>query len=92
MSVDVDIYMNNIIKFFRQNEKDLLNLVPKDKEEKFYERIRQVAVKNSEDGKEVNLTQKQMIEICKELNQKEVEITEIPASFLKTKFGLICMN
>lgn len=43
MSVDVDIYMNNIIKFFKQNEKDLLNLVPKHKEDEFYDRIREVA-------------------------------------------------
>ena len=35
MSVDVEIYMNNLVKFFRENQKDLLNLVPKDKEEEF---------------------------------------------------------
>lgn len=92
MSVDVDIYMNNIIKFFRQNPKDLLNLVPKDKEEQFYVRIREVAFENVENGKEVSLTQKQLIEICKELNQKISEPVEIPASFLKTRFGLICLN
>lgn len=92
MSVDVDIYMNNIIKFFRQNPKDLLNLVPKDKEEQFYVRIREVAFENVENGKEVSLTQKQLIEICKELNQKNTEPVEIPASFLKTRFGLICLN
>jgi len=33
--VDVEIYMNNIIKFFRENPTDLLNMVPKDKEEYF---------------------------------------------------------
>lgn len=92
MSVDVDIYMNNIIKFFRQNPKDLLNLVPKDKEEQFYVRIREVAFENVENGKEVSLTQKQLIEICKELNQKNIQPVEIPASFFKTKFGLICLN
>lgn len=92
MSVDVDIYMNNIIKFFRQNPKDLLNLVPKDKEEQFYVRIREVAFENVENGKEVSLTQKQLIEICKELNKKNTEPVEIPASFLKTRFGLICLN
>jgi ABC-type transport system involved in cytochrome bd biosynthesis fused ATPase/permease subunit len=93
MSVDVDIYMNNIIKFFKQNQKDLLNLVPKDKEEEFYDKIREVAKENSENGKEVSLTQKQLIDVCRELNQKKVEILqEIPASFIKTKFGFICLN
>lgn len=84
--------MNNIIKFFKQNQKDLLNLVPKDKEEEFYVKIREVAFENIENGKEVSLTQKQLIEICKELNQKKIEPIEIPASFFKTKFGLICLN
>lgn len=92
MSVDVDIYMNNIIKFFRQNPKDLLNLIPKDKEEEFYVKIREVAFENVEKGKEVSLTQKQLIEICKELNLKTSQSVEIPASFLKTKYGLICLN
>jgi len=93
MSVDVDIYMNNIIKFFKQNQKDLLNLVPKDKEEEFYDKIREVALENSENGKEVSLTQKQLIDVCRELNEKKVQILqELPASFFKTKFGLICLN
>ncbi len=92
MSVDVDIYMNNIIKFFRQNPKDLLNLVPKDKEEEFYGKIREVAIDNVENGKEVSLTQKQLIDVCRGLNEKKIDYQEIPANFLKTKFGLICLN
>lgn len=92
MSVDVDIYMNNIIKFFKQNQKDLLNLVPKDKEEEFYVKIREVASDNVENGKEVSLTRMQLIDVCKELNQKKTEPIEIPATFMKTKFGLICLN
>lgn len=92
MSVDVDIYMNNIIKFFKQNQKDLLNLVPKDKEEEFYVKIREVASDNVENGKEVSLTRMQLIDVCKELNQKKTEAVEIPATFMKTKFGLICLN
>jgi len=84
--------MNNIIKFFRQNPKDLMNLVPKNKEEEFYVKIREVAVENIENGKEVSLTQKQLIDVCRELNVKKIELPEIPASFFKTKFGLICLN
>ncbi len=48
--VDVEIYMNNIIKFFRENPTDLLNLVPKDKEEYFYTKIKKVAIENYEKG------------------------------------------
>ena len=73
MSVDVDIYMNNIVKFFKENPKDLFNLIPKDKEEEFYVKIREVAFDNIENGKEVSLTLKQLIDVCRELNQKPIE-------------------
>ena len=66
MNVDVEIYMNNIVKFFRSNPNDLLNLIPKDKEEEFYEKIREVASKNTEKGEDAPLTQKQMIEMLQE--------------------------
>ena len=44
MNVDVEIYMNNIVKFFKSNPKDLLNLVPKEREEDFYDKIREVEI------------------------------------------------
>ena len=40
MSVDVKIYMNNIIKFFKENPNDLFNLIPKNKEDEFYRKLR----------------------------------------------------
>jgi hypothetical protein len=61
--VDVEIYMNNIIKFFRENPTDLLNLVPKDKEEYFYTKIKKVAIENYEKGEDVSLTQSQLISL-----------------------------
>jgi hypothetical protein len=60
MNVDVEIYMNNIIKFFKENPNDLLNLVPKTKEEEFYSKLREVANQNYEKGEEVNLTKNQI--------------------------------
>lgn len=93
MSVDIEIYMSNIVKFFRENPKDLLNLVPKNMEEKFYVKIKEVASSNYDDGKEIPLTQKQMIDICRELNgqvlEEKVKESKI---FQTTKFGTICLN
>ena len=66
MSVEVDIYMNNIVKFFKENPKDLLNLVPKDKEDEFYDKIRKVAYSNYDKVEEAPLTQKQLIDVCVE--------------------------
>lgn len=92
MSVDVEIYMTNIKKFFKENPKDLFNLIPRDKEIEFFSKIRQAASSNHENGKDVSLTQKQLIEICKDLNKKQpVDLIETKV-FQKTKFGEICLN
>jgi len=93
MSVDVEIYLNNIVKFFKENPKDLLNIVPKNKEEEFYVKIREVALLNSEKGEDANLTQKQLMEICVILNGKHPVIDKkIKGIFIETKYGQICLN
>jgi hypothetical protein len=93
MSVDVDIYMNNILKFFRENPNDLLNLVPKNKEEEFYVKIREQASKNFDKGEEASLTQNQLMEICVKINGKDPVLDKkIKDIFITTKYGLICLN
>ena len=97
MNVDVEIYMNNIVKFFKSNPKDLLNLVPKEREEDFYNKIREVAIENSDKGEDTPLTQKQMIDICVILNgktPKEDKVVEekIESYIMGTKFGPIFLN
>jgi hypothetical protein len=82
MSVDVEIYMNNIIKFFRDNPKDLLNLVPKDKENEFYRKLREQAFDNHEKGDEIPLTQQQIIQIFVELNQTHLNPPKMTMSQL----------
>jgi hypothetical protein len=92
--VDVEIYMNNIIKFFRENPTDLLNLVPKDKEEYFYTKIKKVAIENYEKGEDVSLTQSQLIDVCSEINQPDKQVVEeLSKNFIqKTKFGYLFLN
>jgi hypothetical protein len=97
MNVDVEIYMNNIVKFFKSNPKDLLNLVPKEREEDFYDKIREVAIENSDKGEDAPLTQKQMIDICVILNgktPKEDKVVEekLESYIMGTKFGPIFLN
>jgi hypothetical protein len=82
MSVDVEIYMNNIIKFFKDNPKDLLNLVPKDKENEFYLKMKEQAFENYEKGEEIPLTQQQIILICVELNQTQLHPPKMTMSDL----------
>jgi hypothetical protein len=91
MIVDVSIYMNNIVKFFKENPEELLSLVPKDKENHFYERIEEIATLNAKNGDEVALTKKQLIDVCLELNNFSKSKTN-GSIFQKTKFGEICLN
>lgn len=93
MSVDVDIYMSNILKFFKDNPNDLLNLIPKEKEEEFYIKIRERALENHNKGEEASLTQTQLMEICVKLNGKDPVLDKkVKDVFIQTKFGLICLN
>jgi hypothetical protein len=93
MSVDVEIYMNNLIKFFRDNPKELLNLIPQDREKDFYLKIKEIAYKNEENGEEITLTQKQLIDICRELNGQVIDIDKkFIDVIVHTNFGSYSLN
>jgi hypothetical protein len=94
MSVDVEIYLSNIIKFFKENPNDLLNLVPKEKEQLLYRKIREVSLENYQKGDDVSLTQSQLISVCSEINKYEEKVEEeISKNFVqKTQFGFIFLN
>lgn len=94
MNLEVEIYMSGVIKFFNENPNDLLNLIPKDKKEVFFDKIRERAIQNADKGEEVTITQKQMIDICVEINKgyKPLEITKKSGPILHTKYGEICLN
>lgn len=95
MNVDVEIYLNGVIKFFKSNPKDLFTLIPEGKELDFYDKIREVSLINLDKGDDVSLTQKQILEICLILNGKDPNIPKIkPADnyIFETKFGTIFLN
>lgn len=93
MSVEVEIYLRNIIKFFKENPKDLLNLIPKEVEENFYEKIKLKAHENITEGMDAALTQKQLLEICVVLNREfTVSLDPEVKYFQNTKHGKICLN
>ena len=62
-NVDVEIYLNQLIGFFDKNPNDLIDLIGDLLKETFYEKVREQCIKNSEQGGEVSLTQKQIINI-----------------------------
>lgn len=90
--VDVEIYISNLIKFFKNNPNDLLNLIPEEKKEEFFKKIKEVAIDNYENGNEVSLTQKQLIGICLEITKTNKLDTKQESFFQDTKFGRIYLN
>lgn len=93
MNVDIEIYLSNIQKFFKNNPNELLNLVPKSKEQDFYKKIKEVAEINFEQGREIILTQKQLVEVCVEVNKKKIEPEKLDLRvFVDAPFGKICLN
>lgn len=93
MNVEVEIYMTNITKFFKNNPKDLLSLIPQDKENVFFEKIREKVIDNVGKGNDVTLTKKQLLDICLEINEPQKQVSEISDSiYQETKFGRIYLN
>jgi hypothetical protein len=93
MNVDVEIYVNNIVSFFKSNPKDLLSLIPKEREKEFYDKIREVAIQNDKKGEDAPLSKKQIIDICVLINKEKNIIEEKLESYMmNTKFGVIFLN
>ena len=94
MNVDVEIYMNNFIKFFKENPEDLFTLIPRGKEDEFYKMIREKSLKNIETGDEPSLTQNQIIEICVVINGGDPKKPKkkLESFIMETKFGNIILN
>jgi hypothetical protein len=94
-NVDVDIYVNQLISFFDKNPNDLIDLIGDLLKESFYEKVREQCFKNIENGDEVSLTQKQIIDIVVELKRGhslEDDFHKVKQVVQNTKFGLIFLN
>lgn len=93
--LDVDIYMNNIIKFFDNNPNDLKTLIGDLDKKLFYDKVREQAVKNDNGGEGIELTQRQFADIIAKMfgkDKKGKETEENVNLFFKTKYGSFCMN
>lgn len=93
MYLDVEIFMNKLIKFFRENPDELYSLIPKGKEEEFFSGIKQKSIENVDKGEDATLTQNQMIEICVQINKSLEKLQNKESKlFMDTVFGKICLN
>lgn len=92
MNLEVEIYMNNVQKFFKENPDELRKLVPETKIEQFFKKIRELATLNSEKGEEVTLTQKQIVGLCLELNDKKQPQVVVDGVIYFTPYGSFSLN
>ena len=93
--VEVEIWVNQFIGFFDKNPEQLIQLIGGADKDIFFEKVSQRCTKNLEEGDEVSLTQKQLIEIIVSLTKESkinINITDIDKFFQKTSLGKICLN
>ena len=94
-NIDVEIYVSKLISFFETNPNDLITLIGESVKEKFFDKIKKQCYKNAEDGDEISLTQKQIIDIVVELKTEELShggTIIIHDVFEQNKVGIFCLN
>jgi hypothetical protein len=92
MNIDVEIYIKNFINFFENNPNELLELIGDALKEVFYEKVKEQCYKNHNNGDEITLSQKQLIDIVVKLKKGDVKIALTNGVFQQTNFGLISLN
>lgn len=95
MSVDVEIYVSQFKTFFQENPDDLANLIGKADPDQFFLRVYHQALQNLEEGNDIELTQKQLINIIVDLNDKDIKVQdelEFKVPIMKTQFGDFILN
>ena len=92
---EVEIYINQFKGFFDKNPNDLTDLIGDVLKSKFYDEVKDQSTTNYENGDEVSLTHKQIIDIVVKLkkNSKKSEVKKnVSDIFQETNFGRIYLN
>jgi hypothetical protein len=93
MNIDVEIYMSNLIKFFKDNPNDLINLIPISKRDEFFDKVKIVANSNAKEHKDPTLTKDQFLSVCKNIMDEDHPlIIKKSGPLIYTKFGLMSLN
>ena len=91
-NLDIEIYMTNFKGFFDKNPDQLKQLIGEINPEKFYNGIRSIVEKNSEDDeKPLEPTRKQIIELLVDLNINTTNVKKV-LPYMEHHMGLICLN
>lgn len=94
--VDIDIYINQLIKFFETNPNDLMDMIGELDKDEFYTLLKERATLNYDKGDDITLTQDQIIDVVLKLKNKDINnkklVIIINKVFQSTKHGLIGLN
>lgn len=91
MNVDVQIYLSNFKSFFNNNPNDLIDLIGINDKDKFFEMVKSFVIKNFEEGDELELTKKQLVDILLILTRDRVQ-EKVDSVILKGPYGDIILN
>jgi hypothetical protein len=94
MNIDVEIYIKNFVNFFESNPNELIELIGDELKEVFYDKVKEQCYKNLDNGEEITLTQKQLIDIVVDIKKSKPDINILLTNgvFQQTKYGLISLN
>ena len=95
MDLEVSIYISNLIKFFNDNPQDLINLIPVEKKDEFFNKVKIIANKNVIEFQDPTLSKEQFIEVCNDIvygDEDHYIIIKKEGPLVFTKFGIISLN
>lgn len=90
-NIDVEIYFSQLQSFFEQNPNDLISLIGPSDRGIFYEKLKELAYTNFENGDEIQLTGPQLMGVVLEVLDLDKE-KNVLKTFFETKLGKVCMN
>lgn len=96
-NIDIDIYFSQFKTFFKDNPKELLNLIGKGDPDEFFEEVFKTITENSNKGLPIALSDKQIIEIVVKINNTKIKEeyssdTKNLTIFIKTSYGSFSLN
>jgi hypothetical protein len=88
MNIEVEIYISNLIKFFKDNPNDLENLISREYENIFYSKLKKYSYQNFENGEDIILTNDQITMAVKEVKNH----LNLSSYIQSTEVGILHLN
>lgn len=91
-NINVEVYFSQFKEFFKNNPNELIKILGNASPDDFFNEVYNTVMENFNDGKDVELTRKQIIDIVVKINGINTFEIQKKQIFKNTKFGEICLN